>query len=209
MLNTVSTVKELTAKKRNPSATLYKWAKWLHVYISTTTLLLVLFFSLTGITLNHPDWMLGSEAQRQSLEGTLPETWKTGETVNWLEVSEYFRNELGVHGQVSDYRNDDTEAQISFNAPGYSADAFIKMDTGSYTLSTDSQGWVAVMNDLHRGRDTGTTWRWVIDLSAAFLVLVAITGIALLLFLKKIRTAGLVAIALGSIATFVFMMIAM
>ena len=193
MLNTVSTANPDSKSKVNTKkllqAQLYKWSKWLHVYISTGTLLLVLFFSLTGITLNHPDWMFGTEPTRQTLEGALPTSWKSGDTINWLEVSEYFRNELGIHGKVSDYRNDDSEAQISFSAPGYSADAFIKMDSGSYTLSTDSQGWVAVMNDLHRGRDTGSAWRWVVDLSAVFLVLVAITGLALLLFLKKM-TAG-------------------
>lgn len=143
------------------------------------------FFSLTGITLNHPDWMFGSEPTRQTLEGTLPSSWKTDDTVNWLEVAEYLRNELGVHGEVSDYRNDDSEAQISFNAPGYSADAFIEMDTGTYSLSTDSQGWVAVLNDLHRGRDTSTAWRWVIDLSAVFLVLVSCNGNCALAVLKK------------------------
>ncbi len=186
----------------------YKWARWLHVYISAGTLLLVLFFSLTGITLNHPDLMLGSEAIRQSLDGTLPNSWKTGDTVNWLEVSEYLRNEQGVHGQVSDYRNDASEAQISFNAPGYSADAFITMSDGTFTLSTDSQGWVAVLNNLHRGRDAGTIWKWVVDLGGVFLVLVSATGLALLLFLKKIRTGGLIAILLGGIATVIFMMVA-
>jgi uncharacterized protein len=124
MSNIVSGAKEVldskssVPKKRNPSAQIYKWARWLHVYISTGTLLLVLFFSLTGITLNHPDWMLGSRDISETLEGTLPSSWKTGDTVNWLDVAEYLRNELGVHGEVSDYRNDDSEAQISFNAPG-------------------------------------------------------------------------------------------
>jgi uncharacterized protein len=118
------------------------------------------------------------------------------------------RNEQGVHGQVSDYRNDDSAAQISFSAPGYSADAFINMEDGTFTLSTDSQGWVAVLNDLHRGRDAGGIWKWIVDLSGVFLVLVSVTGLALLLFLKKIRTGGLIAIALGGIATVVFMMIA-
>lgn len=209
MLNTASATKELpVSKKRALSPQLYKWARWLHVYISTGTLLLVLFFSLTGITLNHPDWLLGSQMVRQTLEGTLPETWKTGDTVNWLEISEYLRT-LGVHGQVSDYRNDEKEAQMSFSAPGYSADAFIDMATGSYSLSTDSQGWVAVLNDLHRGRDTGIVWRWVVDLSGFFLVFVSLTGLVLLLVLKKIRLGGLLAMGLGSVLTIVLMIMAM
>ena len=35
-------------------------ARWLHIYASVLGLGAVLFFSITGLTLNHPDWLLGS-----------------------------------------------------------------------------------------------------------------------------------------------------
>ena len=196
------------AKGRPFPTQFYMLARWLHVYISMATLLLVLFFSLTGITLNHPDLMLGSQPVTNYVEGTLPEGSVAGEQVDWLKISEFLRNEQGVHGKVSDYRNDAAEGQISFSAPGYSANAFFDMDTGSYSLSTDAQGWVAVLNDLHRGRDGGSVWTWVVDLSALFLTLVAVTGLALLLVLKKIRLKGLLTIAGGSILSIVLIVLA-
>ncbi|MEZ4608525.1 MAG: PepSY-associated TM helix domain-containing protein [Deinococcales bacterium] len=200
---------QASAKKRPFQAQFYIWARWLHVYISMATLLLVLFFSLTGITLNHPDWVFGSEGVRDFKTGALPEGWQTNGQVDWLKISEYMRNVEGVHGRVSDYRNDDVEGQLSFSAPGYSADVFINMQTGSYDLSTDAQGWVAVLNDLHRGRDGGKVWSWVVDLSALFLVLVAVTGLALLLLLKKIRLKGLLTILAGTAVSVALMMLAM
>ena len=33
--------------------------RWLHIYLSMFSLAVVLFFSVTGITLNHPDWFFG------------------------------------------------------------------------------------------------------------------------------------------------------
>ena len=33
--------------------------RWLHIYLSMLGLAAVLFFSVTGITLNHPDWVFG------------------------------------------------------------------------------------------------------------------------------------------------------
>ena len=33
--------------------------RWIHVYTSMISLLIVLFFGLTGITLNHPKWTFG------------------------------------------------------------------------------------------------------------------------------------------------------
>jgi hypothetical protein len=59
-------------------------------------------------------------------------------------------------------------------------------------------GFAAVMNDLHKGRDSGRAWAWVIDVSAALMCLVSISGTLLIFFLPKRRTAGLVAAAIGA-----------
>lgn len=177
---------------------LYKWARWLHVYISTASLLLILFFALTGITLNHPDWAFGTKDVTQNVSGTLPSGWLNGAQVDWLKVAETMRNENGVHGRVSDYFNDDSQGQLSFSSPGYSADVFIDMKAGTYDLTTDSQGFIAVINDLHRGRAGGPAWRWVVDASGIFLSVVALTGLLLLLFLKKLRPKGLLTVLGGS-----------
>ena len=32
------------------------WSRWLHIYTSMFGLAAILFFSVTGLTLNHPDW---------------------------------------------------------------------------------------------------------------------------------------------------------
>ncbi len=32
----------------------HRWARWIHVYTSMVALVVVLFFGITGITLNHP-----------------------------------------------------------------------------------------------------------------------------------------------------------
>jgi hypothetical protein len=61
-------------------------------------------------------------------------------------------------------------------------------------------GIVAVMNDLHKGRDTGQGWSWIIDFSAIFMSLVSLTGLTLLLFIKKRRGNGLIVALIGVIA---------
>ena len=60
------------------------------------------------------------------------------------------------------------------------------------------------MNDLHKGRDTSAAWKWVIDVSAGFLVVISLTGIGMQLFLRKRRTRALLFAAGGLIATVVF-----
>jgi uncharacterized protein len=48
------------------------WLRWAHVYIGMFSLLIVLFFGITGITLNGPSWTFGGEISTESFTGELP-----------------------------------------------------------------------------------------------------------------------------------------
>ncbi|MFC4639467.1 PepSY-associated TM helix domain-containing protein [Deinococcus hohokamensis] len=175
------------------------WLRWLHTYTSMISLLVVLFFALTGITLNHPDWVFGSGETIREVTGTLPAGWIRGGTVDWLNVAEDLREQQGLRGRAGDTRLDGTEASLAFAAPGYSADVVIDARTGQYTARVLQQDALAVMNDLHKGRDAGSGWKWLIDLSGVVLTVVALTGIGILLFLKKTRRQALSVMAVGSV----------
>jgi len=55
-----------------------------------------------------------------------------------------------------------------------------------------------VINDLHKGRDTGSAWADIIDISAALMVLVSLTGLILIFFLQKRLKTGLIAVGIGT-----------
>ena len=185
------------ARRRRPMRLrVHSALRWLHIYTSMVSLLVVLFFAGTGVTLNHPDWLAGERTEE--LTGTLPATWKTATGIDWLVVAEHLRTAHGVHGTVSDRREDDREGSLTFRAPGYSADAFIDVRDGSYKLTTSYQGAVGVLNDLHRGRDSGSAWAWLIDASGIFLVFLSLTGLGLLFYLKKVRIKGLLVMTAGA-----------
>jgi len=170
--------------------------RWLHIYTSMVSLVVVLFFAATGVTLNHPDWLAGERTEE--VKGTMPATWKTAGGVDWLIVAEHLRTTYGVHGTVADRKADDREADLSFRAPGYSADCFIDVRDGSYRLTVSYQGAVGVLNDLHRGRDAGRAWAWLIDVAGLFLVFLSLTGLGLLVYLKKVRLKGLATLVAGA-----------
>lgn len=178
---------------------IHRWARWLHVYTSMLALLLVLFFGLTGITLNHPSWTFGDDMEVTTERGALPfdATFADG-TTDYLSISEFMRDELGVGGEVDAFATTAGQATISYRNAGYAADAFVDVETGSYELTVEQQGWVGVLNDLHKGRDTGTLWRWVIDISAGLLVGIAITGLTMQCFLRKRRRSALVSVGVGA-----------
>lgn len=187
--------------KKSPKSRFAGLSRWLHIYLSMVSFVIVLFFAVTGLTLNHANWF---EDQAVTIEysGKVTPSWVAGTDtalVDKLSLVEYLRSTHGIKGAVSDFRIDDRECSLSFRGPGYAADAFVDRENGTYQLSETRLGLAAVMNDLHKGRDTGAGWSWVIDVSAIFMSLVSLTGLILLLFLKKKRSAGLVLAAAGAV----------
>lgn len=175
-------------------------SRWLHIYLSMVSFAILLFFAVTGITLNHQDWFSDGVRTTQH-QGTMNPQWVSpaAKEVAKLELVEYLRRTHGVKSALSDFRVDDTQCAVSFKGPGYSADAFIERANGSYQLTVTRQGLVAVLNDLHKGRDSGEAWAWIIDVSAGLMVLVSLTGLLLIFFLQKRRASGLLAVAIGAL----------
>lgn len=193
--------------------------RWLHIYVSLLGFTALTFFAITGITLNHPTWF-GIEAVRtRELIGEVKKEWlnlplpagltsppmtEAGEIdysqqVAKLEVVEYLRATHKIRGAVGEFRVDERECTIIFKGPGYSADAYLNREDGTYQMTENVMGVVAVINDLHKGRDTGAAWSWVIDLSALVTVFVSITGTILIFYIKRKRWSGIITAVVGTI----------
>lgn len=178
------------------------WSRWLHVYFSMVSFAILFFFAVTGLTLNHQQWF-ASQQKTAQFKGRMDTKWLHGEGADGmakLEVVEYLRKTHKISSAVNEFRLDSSQCSISFKGPGYEANVFIDRDNGNYDVTETRMGLAAVLNDLHKGRDSGTAWGWVIDASAVFMTFVSVSGIVLLLFLQKRRfsgfTAGLVGAAL-------------
>ena len=75
-------------------------------------------------------------------------------------------------------------------------------------MSIVGQGPLGVLNDLHRGRDAGSLWAKLIDLSGIILIVVSVTGIALLFYLKKMRLSGLLTMIVGCLLLLILLKMA-
>lgn len=161
---------------------------------------LLLFFAVTGITLNHQELFSGQERTTQYKGSVDPKWLQAGDTgVAKLEIVEHLRKMHHITGAVSDFRVEDDQCEVSFKGPGYTADAFIDRSTGKYELTESRMGFVAILNDLHKGRDSGKPWGIAIDISAILLTLVSLTGLTLIFFLFKRRSSGLLVLAAGAL----------
>lgn len=194
------TEKAFFSKKKGAKKEVSKLSRWLHIYLSMVSFAVVLFFSFTGLTLNHPTWFGGDKQVVIKNKGKLNVNWVNNPDTNKiakLEIVEFLRKTYQVKGAVSEIRIDDYEVSVSLKGPGYSCDAFINREDGTYEVSEVKMGLMAIMNDLHKGRDSGKGWSWIIDLSAVFLILVSLSGLILLCFIKKKRVAGFITGVVG------------
>jgi hypothetical protein len=185
---------------------LAKYSRWLHIYVSMASFAVVFFFAATGITLNHPEWFAARDPTTQA-KGHLDPAWTNTGTrdVAKAEIVAFLRRTHHFSGALNDVRVDDQQCSVSFKGPGYAADVFIDRRSGDYDVTESRLGFVAVVNDLHKGRDTGTVWKAVIDVSAALLTFISLTGLILLYFVHKHRLAGFVLLILGAlIATMLY-----
>jgi hypothetical protein len=180
-------------------------SRWLHIYLSMGSFFIIFFFSVTGITLNHTEWF-EDQQKTNTVKGNMDVKWvNVADTMKIakLEIVEMLRIKHKITGAVSEFQIDDYQCTISFSGPGYIADAFVNRESGSYELTETVTGIWGVLNDLHKGRDTGKVWKWVIDISAVLMILVSLTGLLMLFFLKKKRMAGILVAIAGTILTLI------
>jgi hypothetical protein len=179
-------------------------SRWLHIYLSMISFAILLFFAVTGLTLNHAaEW--GGEVKTRQEKGRLDSSWVNRQDTNTiakLEVVEWLRRTYHIKGNVDEFRTDERECTVSFKGPGYAADVFITRETGEYEMTESRTGLLGIINDLHKGRDSGGAWSVIIDISAILMTLVSLSGIILILFVRKRRFNGLVLAVIGLIVSY-------
>jgi hypothetical protein len=168
-------------------------------------MLLVAFFAATGLTLHHPTWSLGSTTT-STQRGTLPAaSVATTGNVDYLAISEYVRDTFGVSGKVKDYGTSAGAGHIDYAGPGYSASATFSLTDPAVVVTTTQGDLLAILNDIHKGRDTSGSWGWVIDASAILLLVVVVSGIGIQVFQRKRRRSALVTVGALSALTLVIL----
>jgi uncharacterized protein len=185
------------------------WLKTLHQWhwISSAVCLLgMVLFAATGITLNHarqieasprvttqtaalPESLLPLARQAaQDETATLPSGLS-----RWLETTWSLR----ISGRVPEWT--DGELYLSLPRPG--GDAWVSVDTttGEATYEATDRGWIAYLNDLHKGRNTGPWWSWFIDVFAVAALVFSLSGLFLLQLHARQRPTTWPVVGLGVI----------
>lgn len=152
-------------------------------------LTLMIFFSVTGITLNHPEWFDDNNANIVEVDFIAPATLLKPNSEGHL--LSFLLNENYLKGSRISIERDDAELFITDKGPGTYRSLTIDLTSGDAFLETTDYGYWALLNDLHKGRNSGGFWRFIIDLSAVLMIVFSLTGFILALAQRRInRTVG-------------------
>lgn len=197
------------------------WARRLHIYISMALLLVVLFFSVTGITLNRPEIFVKSEPdsseQVLSLPADLFQSVKGPFVPNESAIVDYLTKHAQLSGkpsalqvftEIEDGELIEGEISMDYKGPGYNVAVFIDMLAREAVVEKSHYGLVAVLNDLHKGRNSGDVWKWFIDITALLMVLFVLTGVCLLVPKKKTFNTAIKWTLFGSIISLLIFFVA-
>ncbi len=166
-----------------------------HWVSSAFALFGMLLFAVTGFTLNHagqipaskdvvtieealPEHMLESLQQAQQAQSELPLSLR-----NWLKT------EKGLSVPLRTPEWSEFEVYLSMPRPGGDAWLSVDLETGELLYESTDRGWIAYLNDLHKGRNAGQAWSLFIDFFALVCLVFSLTGLAVLWLHERERAS--------------------
>lgn len=161
--------------------TLRQW----HWISSALCLVGMLLFAVTGITLNHAA-QIEVKPQVVNHQAHLPEALQAALQAQPptqglpLALRQWLQAELPIRLDGRDAEWSDGELYIGLPRPGGDAWLSLDIDSGALEFESTDRGWIAYLNDLHKGRNTGTAWSWFIDVFAGLCVIFSLSGLLLL-----------------------------
>ena len=179
--------------------TLHQW----HWISAALCLVGILLFAITGITLNHAA-QIEAKPVVTHVQDTLPPALLRGlparsegnaplpaAVVDWLRQ----RHAIQASGRNAEWSED--EVYLSMPGPGRDAWLSIQKADGALEYERSERGAIALLNDLHKGRNAGSAWAWFIDVLAVACVVFTVTGLCLLWLHGRQRHATWPLVALG------------
>lgn len=165
------------------------WLRQLHSWhwiSAALSLIGMLLFAITGITLNHAATIGASPVVTQRA-GLLPAPLRhelarphAADAPLPDAVAGAVRAAVALDPAGRGAEWSDTEVYVALPRPG--GDAWVSIDRASGRISAEvtDRGWISYLNDLHKGRNAGGAWFWFIDAFAAACIVFTLTGLLLL-----------------------------
>ena len=171
----------------------YRVARMLHAYLSAFAFLALIFFSATGILLNHPEWFDGYQPAEHQVTVTLSaaELAKAKAAPDQGKaLAALVAAKTALAGGYASGDIQGREALLRLEGPKGSTDIDIDLASGRADVKVAKANLAAIIQDLHRGKNSGAPWRFVIDASAYLVIALSLIGYILFFSLRfRLKTS--------------------
>jgi hypothetical protein len=173
------------------------WLRQLHTWhwmSSAISLVGLMLFAITGFTLNHASDIEGAPQSLDRAAQLPPPLFAKVKSDDQPDSKKPIPADVAkwIEGQVKIEASGTAEwsaDEIYLAKPRPGGDAWIAIDraTGAVTSETTNRGWIAYLNDLHKGRNSGGWWKLFIDIFVVACIVFTLTGLVLLWMHSKHR----------------------
>lgn len=192
------------------------WLKQLHSWhwmSAAISLIGMLLFAATGITLNHAA-TIGASPVVRNLTAQLPKPLivqlaKPASDTAPLPRAVVAALDAKLDLDATDKPGEWSDGEVYVALPRPGGDAWVNIDrtSGAVTAEVTDRGWLSFANDLHKGRNAGAAWGWFIDIFAGACILFTMTGLFLLYMHAKPRPLTWPLVGLGMLAPLLIIVI--
>ncbi len=179
----------------------YRQSRLWHGYLSAFAFISLMFFSVTGLLLNHPEWLAqeskSEEIRLNLLPGDIAAARNTGDPARAL--AGLIDAKGGVGGLYSSGEIEGEEAFLRYEGVAGNASVLVDLKTGAAEATLQKSDAVTILNDLHRGKNAGDAWKLFIDISAAIFLVLSLVGY-ILFFSLRYRLAQSLGLTIASLA---------
>lgn len=174
----------------------YRYARHVHAWFSAFAFLSLIFFAGTGLFLNNTDWF-DSEPDQVILQVTIPTEIlaqvKTLENPAPL-LLEAIRKQAQPQILSGVFKSSDLidgELDMRLDGAKGHTDITVALDTGRTEITVKPESVLDTLKNLHKGKNVGTIWKLVIDISAILILILSIAGYLLFFSLRKRKAISL------------------
>jgi hypothetical protein len=176
----------------------YRLCRMLHAYLSAFAFIALIFFSITGLLLDHPDWLAG-RARETEVRLTIPAAVlaqaKAAKDPNAVLAADIARRTRLV-GAYRSGEAEDGQANLRFEGVKGASTILLDLATGQADITVEHATALTVIGDLHRGKNASVPWRAVIDITAVLVLALSVIGYVLFFSLRfRLRTSLALTIA--------------
>ncbi len=182
--------------------TLYRLCRTWHGYLSAVAFFWLLFFSVTGILLNHPTWLRGDRpviANRHFRLGAQELKSITAQENPGPALVLAMRGSRGLKGEIDSSDVVGSRLFVRMRGAAGSTDLQFDLQSGQGSAVIETFPVATLFKELHRGEQAGRIWRTLIDVAGITLVMTSILGL-LIYFSMRLRLRTALILVAGGVA---------